>query len=415
MLMFYYIDCKVFLQKANLKVIIRIKREVMIKIYLDQKDYINIAKGLLDNPDYRDDVESYEYLLSLVKDKKISIYYSWAHISETLKHKDVITKMLNTRCLVLDKLTEGNCLLQIQKIIKNEIQFHLLKEIKQKEIQDETLGNYPYGKNSDCIEFDMNFIRLNNNITESYKNEIKTKVNRKSLKELKKIVPNSNNFSKKDYIRFFTFDPKTIKKYFDSTLSFKNLILNYRNLFKFDDSNKLQLERANEMLEIMKEHQKWLQKGVSILENTESKKEKKELKAKLNKIINKRLLKYEQIIPNTYQHNIMPEIKHFLNTNDITPNKALNVLGNFECILGVKFYKDLLKEYFKSNSGLTRKLRKVDANDYFDIEHLRYLPYVDIYVTERYFSNIARNISERYDSKVFKNINELKTYLKTAI
>ncbi len=100
----------------------------MIKIYLDQKDYINIANGILGDTRFKDDVECCEYLLSLVNKGKIIIYYSWAHISETLKHINKITESLRLQCEALDKLTKGNCFLQIHKIVVKEIEYYLLEQ-----------------------------------------------------------------------------------------------------------------------------------------------------------------------------------------------------------------------------------------------------------------------------------------------
>ena len=109
----------------------------------------------------------------------------------------------------------------------------------------------------------------------------------------------------------------------------------------------------------------------------------------------------------------MKHIRPFLDSKKIDEIEALKSLQNFDHILGVRFYKDLLNEYFIRNSGFTPNPRKADVNDHFDVEHLRHLPYVDCFVTERFFGDIAVKIAAKYNGKVFKNLKELRLYLES--
>jgi len=144
-------------------------------------------------------------------------------------------------------------------------------------------------------------------------------------------------------------------------------------------------------------------------------------KQKISNILKKKMDDFfssiQEMISNQYKNEILRYIKPFLESKKIDETEALNKLSDFNDIIGVKFYKDLLTEYFKENSGFTQNPRKLDINDYYDIEHLRYLPYVDCYVTESFFGGIASKISEKYNTKVFKskNLIELRSYLESVI
>ncbi len=78
--------------------------KVPIKIYLDQKDYSRIAKGLAGNHKYTLDLSVYHFLIDLVNSGKIRIYFSWCHFIEALKYEQEID-MLKPYCRVIDTLT----------------------------------------------------------------------------------------------------------------------------------------------------------------------------------------------------------------------------------------------------------------------------------------------------------------------
>lgn len=386
----------------------------MIRIYLDQKDYINIAEGILGDSRFKDEADCYKHLLTLVNKRKATIYYSWAHISETLKHVNTITDSLKNQCEVLDKLTKGNCLLQTNQIIKKEIEYFLLEQVLKLNANENKITQYPFGTHSDCIEFDIDIENSRKNLDSKVKKGIKDKVFSKSKKQLNKLFPNANNLTKKEVYKLLTFDEKAFKKYFDSTLGFKELILKYRDYFtKFGAANNLPLSRSKEFVEIMGLHRERMILGFEIINKQNDPQEKQKIKDKLKKKVDEDILSYRESITDHYKKEIIKYIKPFLECKKINEKEALDKLSDFNKILGIRFYKELITEYFKRNSGFTPNPRKTDINDYYDIEHIRYIPYVDYYVSERFFSGVASAISKNYNTEVFRNLKELRIYLES--
>lgn len=384
----------------------------MIRVYLDQKDYINISKGLLGDNNFEKDVECYKFLLPLVKNGRIRIFYSWAHISETLKYADKLTDVLKMRCEVFDNLTNGHCLLQIQNIILAEIKNYLFTEFKSDGSLVVSPDKYPFGTGSDCIEFDMDFRALRTKMSPSQIKNIKNRVLLRSKKELSKILPNSDTLSKKDIIKLLTYDEKMIKKYFDNILSFKPLFLKYRALAVQDlNINKMPIERSSQFFDIMNDYRDRVILGYDIIEEQDTQSAKQQIKSKLIKKQNELVEQLLQSISDYYKNTISVYISTFLQFHNINQSDALNRLDDFSHICGVQFYKDLLKEYLNRNGAFSKNPRSLDLNDYFDIEHLRNLPYVDYYVTERYFGDIAEKIAGNYNTIVFKNLHSMHKHL----
>jgi protoheme ferro-lyase len=62
-------------------------------------------------------------------------------------------------------------------------------------------------------------------------------------------------------------------------------------------------------------------------------------------------------------------------------------------------------EYLKDN--MRSEKREVLESDIRDIIHFRCLPYVDYFVTDRYFTEIARRIKGQYQATVLRNVGQL--------
>jgi hypothetical protein len=88
------------------------------RIYLYQKDYSRIAKGLLGELHFTEDLEAYQFLISLVDSHKLLIYSSWCHLFEALKYDEEKIDLLNPYCDAIDTLTQGNCIIWPETIEK---------------------------------------------------------------------------------------------------------------------------------------------------------------------------------------------------------------------------------------------------------------------------------------------------------
>jgi len=102
----------------------------MKRIYLDQKDYSNIARGLTGVDNYQEDVEIYHELLKKVKSSEIRIYFSNCHISEIISYELVRNEFIEKYAEVVETLTQGHCLRLFADITELEIQLLLSQEFE---------------------------------------------------------------------------------------------------------------------------------------------------------------------------------------------------------------------------------------------------------------------------------------------
>ena len=85
--------------------------EESINIYLDQKDYSRIARGLYGEESYKPYIAIYNYLKNLSDSGRIKIFFSWTHIIESLRYHDLTSELWRIHCNVVDTLTKGNCII----------------------------------------------------------------------------------------------------------------------------------------------------------------------------------------------------------------------------------------------------------------------------------------------------------------
>jgi hypothetical protein len=84
------------------------------------------------------------------------------------------------------------------------------------------------------------------------------------------------------------------------------------------------------------------------------------------------------------------------------------IIDNISKIHSINSYIQIFSEYLKRHKGTRNPTR----NDYMDIHHMRYLPYVDYFITDRFFAEVAKGISGIFNTKVVRNLDELKTDLE---
>ncbi len=120
----------------------------LVRVYLDQKDFSRIGRGLAGNVHCLEDVEIYEWLLALVKAGKVRIYFSWCHAVETLRYDDRKVDVLEPYCKAIDSLTQGHCIRWPLTILQEEVSACLTRIY---EVAGQTAIDYPYGKTVDAF------------------------------------------------------------------------------------------------------------------------------------------------------------------------------------------------------------------------------------------------------------------------
>lgn len=120
-----------------------------LKLFLDQKDYSCIARGLCGQNGYNEYVEIYDKLRKLSDSGKITIYYSWSHLVESLRYKDLSSDLWLKHCHTVDRLTNGNCILFPLKIEERELELFLSKQFNV--YSEFHISDYPFGKTKDAV------------------------------------------------------------------------------------------------------------------------------------------------------------------------------------------------------------------------------------------------------------------------
>ena len=99
--------------------------EESINIYLDQKDYSRIARGLYGEESYKPYIAIYNYLKNLSDSGRIKIFFSWTHIIESLRYHDLTSELWRIHCNVVDTLTKGNCIIFPAYLEERELELFL--------------------------------------------------------------------------------------------------------------------------------------------------------------------------------------------------------------------------------------------------------------------------------------------------
>lgn len=73
-------------------------------------------------------------------------------------------------------------------------------------------------------------------------------------------------------------------------------------------------------------------------------------------------------------------------------------------------------EYVRRHIGSTKRGRKPRQSDIMDLHNLRNIPYVDIYVTDAFFADIAKEIAPKtFGTKIVRNLCQLEDFLRNNL
>lgn len=393
------------------------------QIYLDQKDYGRIALGLLGNEKYKPDLHVYEYLLSLVRSGNIKIYFSWCHLNEGLKWYGN-SELLNAYCEVVDNLTQGDCVILPSYLERRELELFLANEYGF--ATDLSQDTYAYGRDKDAVFIDEDFgISIAEEFIEEIKRNIrndsqlrgqqkkyilrkleKKKNQRKLLESLPDSVleitslafPGADKINKMEFIELITGSKimrrKLLDKFFSGFFTFKNLILSYRKRFP-------QLEHIGQMFD---EDSKKLSKLIKSLQI-------------LQTYLNKQPFAEEDLesdLTNLYVMKLDKNISELGKKYDFSPEHASHLLikSKLEPIPSLRSIVLFVVEYYAKNKGDVNHARNPLDSDLMDLQHLNFIPYVDYFLTDRFFKEVASRPSSQFNTLVFRNLSALKEHLE---
>lgn len=396
-----------------------------IKIYLDQKDYSRTGKGLSGEHDYDDDVRVYNLLLELVKSNKIRIYFSWCHINEAMRYDEQKIDLLEPYCAAIDSLTQGHCIRWVQELEKKELELFLCNQFNFKtDISEES---YPYGKYKDAVPFpddiytdlDIDFDKAIEKQLKKYSipNELRkiasrylanrqnlrailSEISKEDLHSIGSMLPGFD-LSKDDLINIACGDmlskKEVLQTCFNKTMTFKNLVhysryfpdLKQLGSFFDEDSEKLKrLIKGEQALHTICD-------AFNIPHMNET-----DLRSSL---IEKFVDDFDDDLTALYNKYRFPvaEAKEILLKSELRELPSMNAIITF----GVEYYKRHKGDYDRGRTPL--------RSDIMDLHHVRNLPYVDFYSTDRFFGEVVRAKSKEFTTRVVTNLKDLKSILLT--
>jgi hypothetical protein len=412
-----------------------------VKVYLDQKDFSRIARGLIGEKEYKTDSEVYDFLKERVASGDLTIYFSWCHVVEAVKYHDLRGDLWRVYCNVVDTLTDGNCIVGPATLVKREVELFLAKKFNFRTALSKE--SYGYGKYVEALS-------TKPTTCFSLKEEVK-----------KKLFENLAHFSLKDGTPLFSgrekahlikkcLKTKNIKKIFESMSGSKLSLLCDQAVSSFPGPDEfksdflqsvdkrelmislfgtpmLRLEVMNNFLDHISKFSKLIPIYSSFMPELQNIVEKLKLNSiglllgfkKLqlaNTILKKDILTESQFRSNLVRHfteQIMPQVKSLSVRHRFSHIEAKTELleSDLKQIPILYWLTISATQYFIKHKGNLQRGRTPRESDVLDLFHLLNLPYVDVYLTDAFFTEVAKPGQELFNTTIFRNLVKLRDYL----
>lgn len=393
-----------------------------VKVYLDHKDYVRITSGLRGSPNCREDMETYEILNELVHKGKITIYFSWVHVCEALKYDGTDSEIQERYCDVIETLTRGNCLIGPLDIRKRELEFFFAKEFGfPTQLIRESIA---YGKYSDAL-FVEPFI-IEENPLEMFKESVlKNARNRRERKQFIKILADPvkrrkllqqqmsgslDNMKRTFPLSEAFYDNESLMKLFDGDDQIKCIkskqlmdgVCTFKNLLNHYGHRDPELKRfassfdayASELIPKIKHAQAIYQvTGEYLIEE-------KQMEEDLITRFSEKLSEETLCLSKKFGFPIGEAIER-LRTSKLRGIPSLGVVVT------------IFVEYLKKHKGNLEQGRPPSESDLRDLFHASHIPYVDYYLTDRFFSAVDQKGGKLYSTQILKSLTQLRPHLES--
>jgi len=377
-----------------------------VRVYLDQKDFSRIGKGLQGSDQCEGDLIAYYAFKDLVKQGKARFYFSIVHFIEALRYDDEKINLLKPYCEAVDTLTKGHCFKWPRTIEQEELDAWLHRQTN-----NDSAGNSscPFGKGLDAFPKDsLRGLDLLPKIRANLRDACRklppiqgmplalASQNDELLKRMILQMPDSNydSFirdsaikvtSRRECVEMLFGDPDTRKKILDKTFgTFSSLIPFSRDYpaikkagLMFDSS----AETVGKAITFLRDF--------SGQERMDPKKHHDDL---VVKIVDSQKKKINEFCGNQ-KIDEMPLLEQLTKT-------ALDDLPSLAMVI------EASTEYYRLHRASPEKGRKPKQSDIADIAHARHLPYVDIFCCDGFFANVLSGCKKR-NVKVITRISEV--------
>ena len=343
---------------------------------------------------------------------------------ETLKYDREKINLLKPYCKTIDSLTQGHCIKWRIKILELELELFLSRVFG---FETTIKDDYPYGKFIDAFPFSD---RIFSGFGLGMKEAIKAKFQNASIprwqkrkllklldkpKEFKKFlaeypIDQLNNIGKEfpgfeltkdEFVDVSCGTPdvekKVLQRLFDGAVKFENLILHYS---KIDPGLK----------NIGKSFDKYAD-GIYKAITTQQEMQEKNHHLKIN----------ENVVFKNHYQGFMDSLENVIdkicNKHELNSGKAKEYLSKSEPseIPSINAYITFVIEYQKRHKGTFSRGRKPKQSDLGDVVHAINLPYVDIYSTDKFFSEVVRKKAGNFGTRIVNSLSQLKVVLESNL
>lgn len=406
-----------------------------INIYLDQKDYSNIARGLYGEKKFESYIEIFKLLKNLLESGRIIIYFSWSHIIESLRYYDLTSELWKIHCEVVDTLTKGKCIIFPTSLRERELELFLSDYFGVKSKYSKI--DYAFGFFKDAFVLkNIDIVPSNNFLEKAYKKHISSlslsrndrrmllkkfskKRNRRELfKNMsdddfnrllgglnesdhpKELINDLSNFlDRETFINFVVGTPnyrsQIFNEFLDHIFNFKSLVNIYSQIFpelkkmaKFPDEP---FDKINSII-----------RSAQLFQEVFSKPAIDPDKLKSN-------------LTNKYVRSLGTSINKFAKKHKFSKKEAEKILFESHLMPLPSIYADITfcAEYARIHDSSSKRKRKPRLSDIMDLHNLRNIPFVNVFVTDGFFAEIIGKIAtEQFGTKIFRNLFQLKDFLQ---
>lgn len=409
--------------------------EESINIYLDQKDYSCIARGLYGEESYKPYISIYNSLKNLSDSGRTTIFFSWTHIIESLRYYDLTSELWKIHSNVVDTLTKGNCIIFPAYLEERELELFLSDNfgfenqyskssyafgfykdaVPAKKIEDIPFSEYF----EDAIKNHISALGLSRNHRRlllkkfTKKKYLREFFSRMSEDDFRRLVGRgekadqanafisdlSSFLDRETFINFVigtTNDRSHIfDKFIDHIFNFKTLINTYSQIFP-------------ELRQMAQFPDKTFKKLSSIIHSAQL----------IQNIFSKPAIDPDKLkadLINKFVTSVKPSINAFARKHNFSKKEAESILIESHLIPIPSIYSTILfsVEYAKRHVGVTKRARKPRESDVMDLHNLRNLPYVDVFVTDSFFAEIVGGIAKaQFGTRIFRNLFQLRNFLE---
>jgi len=406
-----------------------------------------MARGLAGENGYEKYVDNFQFLSSLVKSERIVIYYSGFHFIESLAHGDVKSELMQAHCNVVDTLTKGDCVVSLKRRLNREIEIFLSDLYRVDCIDSQAL--YPYGKYIDAVDFDINDVswldeikRLCFTLAKSYARIISK--SRKKRREKERYYSKEKNVVEhlRSYPKIMSNKADAVKN--DDPVAY-NIVTDMQEVLNDDEFVRLIFGKSEEeRTKILRKifcHAFQFSRLINVYGSiVPSLKGKGEISLAVFQQIEhgirqlKELQKEEDfeyskkltisVIRDKLLDTLMNEVEQRCTKYDFNMTLARRALRESKMKQIPTFHITSLiySEYFNKHwdtakgNKIHKGRNKPKESDVTDLNHAMSIPYVNIYLSDGFFSELLRKVAkDSYGTIVFRNLMELQFFLEKNV